>query len=234
MIAPLIIIFCNFKAVRNIGLIKNKEDFNHFIFPLKNRLKLPLPGKQAQMKMASKVRLDDLKSDYDLSNAIPSGILILLYPADDQIRTVLILRQTYDGVHSGQVSFPGGRQEKTDNSILETALRESFEEVNIDPLNVTVIGTLSEMYIPPSNFQVLPVVGYSEIRPDFKPDKSEVEKIIETNLDFLFDKNLRKETLLNIRGYRINAPYFDVQGHIVWGATAMILNELKEVIESVG
>ena len=191
MIAPLIIIFCNFKAVRNIGLFKNKEDFNHFIFSLKNRLKLPLPGEHAQLKMASKVRLDDLKLDYDTSNAIPSGILILLYPADDQIKTILILRQTYDGVHSGQVSFPGGRREKTDNSILETALRESQEEVNVEHEKVKLIGTLSEMYIPPSNFLVTPVVGYSEKRPDFIPDKNEVEKIIETNLHFLFDKNLR-------------------------------------------
>jgi len=79
---------------------------------------------------------------------------------------------------------------------------------------------------------VTPVIGYTNSKPDFKPEESEVERIIETNLDFLFDKNLQKETVLNIRGYKINAPYFDVQDHVVWGATAMILSELKKVIES--
>ncbi len=150
-----------------------------------------------------------------------------------EVKTVLILRQTYDGVHSGQVSFPGGRREENDNTIVETAIRESEEEVNIDPDKVNVIGALSDMYIPPSNFMVTPVVGYTTSKPDFKPEESEVERIIETNLDFLFDKTLQKETLLNIRGYQINAPYFDIQGHIVWGATAMILSELKELIESI-
>jgi len=212
--------------VRNFGNIKG------FIHSLNNRLKLQLPGEEAQMKMASRIRHDDLKLDYDLSKAIPSGILILFYPSDDQVKTVLILRQTYEGVHSGQVSFPGGRYEESDKSIIETALRESQEEVNIDPKKVKLIGALSEMYIPPSNFLVTPVVGFTESLPDFIPDSNEVEKIIETNLDFLFDKNAQKETLLNIRGHKINAPYFDVHGHIVWGATAMILSELREVIES--
>ncbi len=213
---------------------RNIRDFNHFVEVLEQRLKQPLPGEQAQMKMASRVRLDDLKLDYDISNAIPSGVLILFYPSSMEVKTVLILRQTYDGVHSGQVSFPGGRREENDKTIVETAIRESEEEVNIDPDKVNVIGALSDMYIPPSNFLVTPVVGYTTSKPDFKPEESEVERIIETNLDFLFDKTLQKETLLNIRGYQINAPYFDIQSHIVWGATAMILSELKELIESFG
>jgi len=206
--------------------------FDRFINMVEQRLKKPLPGEQAQMKMASRLRSDDLKLEYDLSNAIPSGVLILFYPSGNDVKTVLILRQTYDGVHSGQVSFPGGRREDNDNSIIETAIRESHEEVNIDPNDVTVLGTLSDMYIPPSNYMVTPVIGYTNSKPDFKPEESEVERIIETNLDFLFDKNLQKETVLNIRGYKINAPYFDVQDHVVWGATAMILSELKKVIES--
>ena len=149
------------------------------------------------------------------------------------LKTVFILRQIYDGIHSGQVSFPGGRLEKKDKSLIETALRESREEVHIDPDKVQILGTLSEMYIPPSNYLVLPVVGYQPSRPDFIPGKSEVAKIIEADFDFLFDDSLVKETTLDVQGYKIQAPYFDVNGHIIWGATAMILNELKDVIESI-
>jgi hypothetical protein len=89
------------------------------------------------------------------------------------------------------------------------------------------------MYIPPSNYLVLPVVGYQYSRPDFMAEKSEVAEIIEADLSFLFDNKLIKETVLDVHGYKIQAPYFDVDGHIIWGATAMILNELKEVIESI-
>ena len=217
------------------NLINNitKGDFDQFIKNLTVRLKEPLPGKKAHNRMASKVRLDELKFDYDTSNATLSSVLILLFKDADVIKTVFILRQTYDGVHSGQVSFPGGRLEENDESLIETALRESNEEVNIDPEKVHIIGTLTEMYIPPSNYLVLPIVGYQPSRPDFLPEKSEVAEIIEADLAFLFDNKLVKETMLDIRGYKIQAPYFDVDGHIVWGATAMILNELKEVIESI-
>ena len=89
------------------------------------------------------------------------------------------------------------------------------------------------MYIPPSNYLVLPVVGYQNSKPEFIPEKSEVAQIIETDLSFLFDNSKIKETEIDVRGYKIQAPYFDVNGHVVWGATAMILSELKEVIESI-
>ena len=209
-------------------------DFNQFIKELSARLKEPLPGKEAHRKMASKLRTEEFKFNYDVLNATLGSVLILLFKDADVIKTVLILRQTYDGIHSGQVSFPGGKMEQNDKSLIETALRESHEEVNIDPGKVYIIGTLSEMYIPPSNFLVLPVVGYLKTRPDLIPDKSEVAEIIETDLSFLFDSKLLKETILDVRGYKIQAPYYDVQGYIVWGATAMILSELKDIIESIG
>ena len=212
----------------------NIGNFDQFIQDLTKRLKKPLPGKKAHKKMASKVRLNELTFEYDTSNATLSSVLILLFKDADVIKTVFILRQTYDGVHSGQVSFPGGRLEKNDESLIETALRESKEEVNIDPAKVTILGTLSEMYIPPSNYLVLPVIGYQYSRPDFMAEKSEVAEIIEADLAFLFDNKLIKETVIDVHGYKIQAPYFDVNGHIIWGATAMILNELKEVIESIG
>lgn len=213
--------------------ILHRGEYNRFTDALGIRLKKPLPGNKAHLKMASKVRLKDLKFNHDTSTAIKSSVLILLYPHEDKLKTVFIKRQTYDGVHSGQISFPGGRVEETDSSLIETALRESNEEVNIDPDKVNIIGTLSEMYIPPSNYLVLPVVGYQNSKPTFIPEKSEVAEIIEADIDFLFNDKLVKETLLDVRGYKIEAPYFDVHGHIVWGATAMILSELKDVIESI-
>lgn len=217
----------------NIIDILKTGDFNRFAKLLSEKLNESLPGTKAHNKMASKVRLNELKFNYDTTNAILSSVLILLYKDGNEIKTVFILRQTYDGVHSGQVSFPGGRFEDKDKSLIDTALREAQEEVNIDPDKVTILGTLSEMYIPPSNYLVLPIVGYQSSRPDFIPEKSEVAEIIETDLDFLFNDELIKETLLDVRGYKIQAPYFDVDSHIVWGATAMILSELKEVIESI-
>jgi len=204
-----------------------------FIHQMEQSLLKELPDKKAHLKMASRLRRTELRFSENTKNAILSSILILLYPRDNRVFTVMMLRQSYDGVHSGQVSFPGGRKEPEDKTLIETALRESEEEMNINPEKVKIIGTLSEMYIPPSNFLVLPVVGYSTEVPDFKPDSSEVAEIIETDLRFLFDPKLKKEKLLNVRGYEIEAPYYDVKGKVVWGATAMILSELHDVIERI-
>ncbi|MCD4789045.1 MAG: CoA pyrophosphatase [Bacteroidales bacterium] len=208
-------------------------DFQNFIDKLEERLKKPLPGIGAFLKMAPENRFKELQSSYDTSKAIPGSVLILLFPENKSVKTILILRQQYEGVHSGQVSFPGGRKEKDDKSLIETALRESEEEVGINADKVMVIGNLTEIYIPPSNFLVLPVVGYMLIKPNFKADKSEVAKILEVDLSSLFDKNIIKKKEFDGRGYKIKAPYYDIQEQIVWGATAMILSELLEVIKSI-
>jgi 8-oxo-dGTP pyrophosphatase MutT (NUDIX family) len=211
----------------------NFEDLNSFIIEFQKQLSLPLPGRDAQLKMASAMRNRELGFSYDTSTATKSSVLISFYPDKGKLITVFILRQTYDGVHSGQVSFPGGRMEPEDISLVQTALREAQEEVNIDSGKVKIIGTLSELFIPPSNFIVLPVIGFLEERPDLKPDISEVSEIIEADLSFLFDDSRIKQKTIEINGHKIEAPYFDVHGKVIWGATAMILSELKEVILSV-
>jgi len=213
--------------------IKTENDIGLFVDLLKARIKASLPGKEAQLKMASTVRNKELNFDYNTFAAIKSSVLILLYPCFSRLYTAFILRQTYDGVHSGQVSFPGGRMEDNDVTLINTALREAEEEVNIKTEQVKVLGTLSELYIPPSNYLVLPVIGFAENRPEFKPDFTEVAEIIEADISFLFDEHLVKTKTIDIKGLKIEAPYFDVNGHVVWGATAMILSELKSVIESI-
>lgn len=204
-----------------------------FPMKLKEALDGDLPGDRSHIKMASQLRKQELVFNTDRSKAIHSGVLILLFPKENRLHTAFILRQEYKGVHSGQVSFPGGRYEKEDRSLLHTALREAQEEVNIDPEKVRVLGSLTELYIPPSNFIVLPVVAVADTLPDFIPEKTEVAQIIVSDLSFLFDSKRLKETNIRVRGYDIKAPYFDVKGHVVWGATAMILSELRDVIESI-
>ncbi len=210
-----------------------RSNFGAFCRQLEFRLKDDLPGESAHLQMASRLRLNELNMDYDTTAAVKSAVLVLFYPADNEVRLSFILRPDYNGVHAGQVSFPGGRVEEKDHDLIETALREAQEEVNINPEDVTVIGTLTDLYIPPSNYLVTPVVGYSHRKPDFVKDPAEVSRIIETDIGFLFDPDRRKEKVINVRGFEIEAPYFDVDGYIVWGATAMILSELKSVIESI-
>lgn len=208
----------------------NPVDVNAFINEFQKQLTLPLPGRDAHLKMASTIRHKEAGFNYDTSSATKSSVLISLYPKGNNLITVFILRQTYDGVHSGQVSFPGGRMEPEDISLVHTALREAEEEVNIDAGKVKVLGTLSELYIPPSNYIVLPVIGFLDERPDLQADISEVAAIIETDLSFLFDEKRIKQKSIQINNHIIEAPYFDVQDNVIWGATAMILSELKEVI----
>ena len=210
------------------------EYFNNFIAKLEKELKKPLPGKKAHLKMASKVRLSELKGEYDISSAKQSSVLVLLYPFKKSIFTILMERTSYNGVHSGQISFPGGQREKSDNSFVETALREANEEVGILPENARVIGQLSDMYIPPSNFMVHPFIGYSIKKPHLIPDTSEVAQIIEVDLKDIFHSSDFKEMELEVRGQKIKTPYYNIDGHVVWGATAMMLSELKEVVQMMG
>ncbi len=208
------------------------DDFNDFTAQLRIQLKKPLPGNEAHIKMASKVRVEELSGKYDISAAKQSSVLILLYPYANSIYTVLMKRTSYNGIHSGQISFPGGKREKSDNSFIDTALREANEEVGILPETVEILGQLSDMYIPPSNFLVHPILGFSGKRPDLLPDSSEVEEIIETDIKAFYNGSNIKEKELEVRGQKIKTLYFDINGHIVWGATAMIISELKEVVQS--
>lgn len=206
------------------------NDFNHFIDNLRLRFTLPLPGESAHIRMASSSRLKFKSSPNEKTRQ--SAVLILFYPHEGKIFLPLILRPAYDGVHGGQMAFPGGRKEREDENLIRTAMREAQEEIGVRLTDVKVLGEISRLFIPPSNFYVQPVIGYMEKRPEFYPDPREVDQVVEVSLDDLLNPaNIGKKTL-NVRGTEVEAAYFDIQGHTVWGATAMMIAEMIELIQS--
>jgi len=159
-----------------------------------------------------------------------SGVLLLLYPDKEQLFTVFMKRPEYGGPHSGQISFPGGKFEQGDVTLTNTALRESHEEIGIDPGTIVVLGTLTPLSIPVSNFKLLPVVGFLPEKPDFKMDPKEVVYLIEAEISFLTDPCIVKREVLVLGDYSVEVPYYDIRGDHVWGATAMIMSEFLEVV----
>lgn len=206
-----------------------------FIDDLRERLSRPLPGIEAQFKMAFARRAEELRRDpTPPPGARVACVLNLLHRHEGHWRTVLIQRtENPRDRHSGQVSFPGGRYEESDGDLVNVALREAHEEVGISPLEVEVLGRLTELYIPVSNFVVHPFVGVLLGQPDFRPQAGEVEAILTPPLTLFARPEHRKMTDLTInQGITLKGvPYFDVEGRIVWGATAMILSEFLEVME---
>ena len=164
----------------------------------------------------------------------PGSVLILLYEKEGRILFPLIKRNEYKGAHSGQVSFPGGKAEAGEDAI-ETALREAEEEIGINPDTVSVVGRLSEFYVIPSNFLVTPVVASTSITPEFRPDPYEVQRILHADLaDIVRDDAVKTKEIIAGGSFRMNAPHFEIEQEIVWGATAMMLNELRLVIQEIG
>jgi 8-oxo-dGTP pyrophosphatase MutT (NUDIX family) len=206
--------------------------FTEFIKNLEHELARPLPGMQVHLRMTSNRRLRELMNFNQQEQAIKSSVLILLYPGRDipDPTFVVTLRPTYDGVHSGQISLPGGRFEFEDKDLMHTALRETREEIGINADDITIIGQLTELYIPPSNYLVHPFVGYSQECPVFHAQQYEVEKIIEIPLRQLLDENNVEEKEITAGGFHFKAPAFAMNGTNIWGATAMILNEFKEIV----
>lgn len=147
---------------------------------------------------------------------------------------LLILRKKYKGVHSNQIGFPGGKAEKQDSDILATALRETYEEVGVPPSQVNVVKALSEVYIPPSNFEVQPYIGLYKKMDAFLLQETEVEALVEVPLvEFMNDDNIYLQNLTTSYAKNIDVPAFKFNGYIVWGATAMMLSEIKELLKQV-
>lgn len=209
---------------------------NSWLEDIRRALNLHLPAERAHIKVAPKDRVEELKHRKWPINAKRSAVSFLLYPKNDKIYTLFMKRPEYPGVHSGQVSLPGGQKENMDPDLLSTAIREYGEETGIILNKNNYLAPLTEFYISPSNFLVQPYVAYIDKINHFQPNEAEVESLHEVSLEDLFlAENFTKETIrLRNRGkdsYQIIAPCYKVNDLIIWGATAMMISELQYIFE---
>lgn len=200
---------------------------------LRLRLNAELPGNAAHNAVMSYARKQAEEVRASRTDYREGAVMMLLYPHEEVYFTSLIVRPDYDGVHSGQIAFPGGGRESHDFDLKQTALRETMEEVGVQPGSVEIIGSLSEIYIPPSNFLVQPFIRLLNERPNFVPDDFEVAKILEEPVSTFLSPQAIQPTKITLHtGVELNVKAFDVQGHIVWGATAMMLSEFRALFEA--
>lgn len=210
-------------------------DFHSFLKYVPKIAKETLPAAHAHAKMAPIERLELLNSfSYEGLSPKKAAVMMLFYPKENQTHLVLIVRNSYPGVHSSQIAFPGGKVESYDATMADTALRETEEEIGIHKSSIEIIKEFTEIYIPPSNFLVAPFLGISTSEPFFVLQPDEVAGIIELPLTvFLDDKNVVTRKLTTSYAASIDVPAFLVKEHVVWGATAMMMSELKETLKKV-
>ena len=208
-------------------------DFNKFLISLSKIKNIPLPGESSQLKMSPPFRRELMEVYKDAKpHAKKAGVLALFYPDYQHCtKLALILRKTYHGVHSAQVGFPGGRYEVHDKTLKQTALRETYEEIGVSINFIDVIQQMTEIYIPPSNFYVQPYMAITKSLPKFKKQDSEVEAIIEVPVSQLLDDRfVVNKSVMSSNGKLVNVPAYELCGHVVWGATAMMLSEIKNLL----
>ncbi|MDD4489199.1 MAG: CoA pyrophosphatase [Paludibacter sp.] len=199
---------------------------------LRLKLKGNLPGIESHIKMAPEHRAEELfKINPNDFNPRLSAVLIILFHENEELKIVFIRRSEYVGIHSGQIAFPGGRYEDSDEDLRTTALREVEEEIGIKADAVEILGYLTDLYIPPSNFMVRAYVGYLKEEPVFNIDDREVQEVL-----VLGYEHFKHPDVIKIREFKTHnstrltkAPYFEIDGAIIWGATAMILTELLDL-----
>ncbi|TDD96934.1 NUDIX hydrolase [Flavobacterium cellulosilyticum] len=210
-------------------------DFQDFLNYVPKLLDVTLPAAEAHYKMAPIERIESLKNlKIERKNPKSAAIMMLLYPKMNKTHLVLIVRNSYEGIHSAQIAFPGGKYETQDVTFENTALRETQEEIGISPSKMKIIRAFTQLYIEPSNFIVYPYLGICNEELLFIPDSTEVAEIIELPLSvFLDDKIIVNVNIATSYARNISVPAFNINEHIVWGATAMMLSELKDVLKKV-
>lgn len=211
----------------------NFDDFSNRISKIEN---LELPGSVSHHKMTPLFRIKELAS-LEINKRKPrkAAVMALFYPdAQHETHLLLILRNTYNGIHSNQIALPGGKMEDDDVDLLDTALRETYEEVGVVRDRMQVVRSLSEVYIPPSNFEVTPYLGLYNKELPFVAQAGEVAALIEVPLhDFMDDRNIFHQILNTSYAHNVEVPAFKLKGYTVWGATAMMLNEIKELFKQI-
>ena len=211
-------------------------DFYTFIEKLKLQLQHPLPGEDAQLLMAPSIRRKMSSYNFEELNPKVSAVMALVYPNENLEPTmVLTLRQSYAGLHSAQISFAGGKKDDSDVNLKQTALRETHEEIGVESQEISVITELSNLYIPPSNFIVYPYLGYCNQKPTFSIDPIEVAEVIEFNAFELLKPEIKSKMIIDKHpsGNNVTAPYYLINNHKVWGATAIILSEIEAIFKQI-
>ncbi|MCG1036951.1 NUDIX hydrolase [Polaribacter sargassicola] len=206
--------------------------FKKFQLKIDKLKKEELGGLEAQFKMAPKLRLKYNDEQIAKNNPRKAAVLALIYPNKNKEACILLTkRASYNGKHSSQISFPGGKLDVLDKSLKNTALRETYEEVGVLESSVNLVRELTDVYIPPSNFLVSPFLGFVNQRPNFNLNY-EVDTIIEVLLsDLLSDTSLSSVKMNTSYMKNIEVPCFKLNDYVVWGATAMMLSEIKELLK---
>ena len=209
-------------------------DFNYFKNNVSKLSKKALGGLEAQFELAPKFRQKYTEEFLEASNAKKAAVLALFYP-DEQGKTcfLLTLRASYNGTHASQISFPGGKLDSADDSLKNAALREAQEEVGIYPDDVYIFKQMTDVFIPPSNFMVTPFLGLLNYTPDLTKNE-EVAENISVLLEDLFNDNACSTAVVTTSyAEKIPVPCFNLSNFMVWGATAMILNEIKVLLKEI-
>ena len=208
--------------------------FKDFVLCLYTALNEELPGLSAHAKMAPGKRPSASTIYKQGISPKQSAVLILFYPVDNKPHFCLIQRPSYVGVHSGQISFPGGKMDDVDQHLKDTALRETWEEIGVLKEDVKILSHLTEVYIPPSNFLVTPFIGFCEELPDFKLDSREVKELFSVpNTVLMNENNVKRKSMSFTQSTKpVKIPYYDINNKIVCGATAVILSEVKEILKT--
>ncbi len=201
----------------------------NYIELIREELRKKLPGPEVQLRMAPGIRLQSRTK----SSTKKAAVLILLYPKGRSLFTVFIRRTQYLGLHSGQISLPGGKMEQDDSDISTTALREAEEEIGITRNDVKIVGNLSQLFIPVSNMLVFPVIGYIPYRPDFTKHPGEVDELIETSIDEFLRPGIVQNKIEKILFRKAVVPFYNIDGNHIWGATAMIISEFTELLQRI-